>query len=169
MSHLRGRKHKEAVKQTANIGSTTVTNNELEEQLNLKLIVDAPVGKEDPKVEAAKERGKIHRKRCKKIRHRMSLKATEFEIGYKPVKVDSANIRTLNRNVNKIGNIVNQAPQNFSPAISSQLDRILNELNRMLLKGSKEDLLAFQSADGFGVLSKMFQLGQTLHCGISVK
>lgn len=166
MSHLRGRKHQDVAKQIAN--ASTLTTNELE-QFNLKQIVEAPADKEDPKDAAAKERGKAYKKRCKKIRQRMSAKGAEFESGYKPLIIDCANKRSLNRNVNTIGSITNQAIQGWSPATSSQLDRILNELNRLLSKGGNDDLLAFQIVGGFSGLAKLLSLGQDVHTPISIK
>lgn len=165
MSHLRGRLHQESVRQ---INSTPLQGKELEEY-NLRNIVDAPVGKEDPKDVAAKERGKTHRKRCKKIRQRMSVKGAEFETAYKKKDIDCANKRNYNRNINTICSITNQAPQGWSSSTSSQLDRILNELCRLLSKGGNDDLLVFQNVNGFGVLGKLFQLSQDQNSPIAVK
>lgn len=93
----------------------------------------------------------------------------EFESAYKPDVTDGSNKRSLNRSINTIGSITNQASQGLSPASSSQLDRILNELTRLLTKGNKNDFMVFQSVGGFAVLGKLLSLGQDANTAISVK
>lgn len=161
-----------------------MTNDQIE-LYNLSQIIDAPIDKEDPKKLAARDRGKAHKKRCKKIRQRMSMKGAEYETcQYKKTSstttitttynngrttIDCQNKRILNRNVNTISGISEQASQGLSPATLSQLDRNLNELCRMLSKNSEDDLRQFQLANGFAVLGKLLMIGQTEHNQISVK
>lgn len=165
MSHLRGRLHQETLK----LSHILPLSGEDLDKYNLKKIVDAPVGKEDPKDAAAKERGKAHRKRCKKIRQRMSAKGAEFEVNFKPSNIEYSNKRSLNRNVNTIGTIANQALQGWSGAMSSQLDRILNEMNRMFVKGVKDDFVAFQAVGGFSILGKLLMVGLDPNCPVNPK
>lgn len=71
MSHLRGRKHQEAVK-SQNPGKD-MTKEEIE-RYNIKIILNAPADKIDPKVALDRERVKSFKKKCKKIRSRMNIK-----------------------------------------------------------------------------------------------
>lgn len=231
-----------------------MTDNQLE-LYNLSQIIDAPVDKEDSTRLEAKERGKAHKKRCKKIRQRMTMKGAEYETVHQQeqqqfsnnngnnkktmaqmrknsntetattsngdnkidiksnvvtksigdnVKIgggdfnrsgikcsnntkrniinkngggDGQNKRILNRNVNTLSGITEQASQGLSPSTLSQLDRNLNELCRMLNKSSssssgsdeEDDLRQFRYANGFAVLGKLLLIGQSEHNQISVK
>lgn len=99
----------------------------------------------------------------------MSAKAVEFEVNYKAPMVDGSNKRMINRNVNTISSITNQAMQGWSTSTSMQLDRILNELSRLFAKGNKDDFVAFQVAGGFTIMGKLLLLAQDPNCPASVK
>lgn len=71
LSHLRGRKHQEAV-QHQHEGADP-SREELA-TYNIRHIVDAPADKIDPKIALDKERQKALKKRCKKIRLRMAAR-----------------------------------------------------------------------------------------------
>lgn len=97
------------------------------------------------------------------------LEGAEFESTYKPRLAECGNRRSLNRGVSMVGNIASQTTQSWSPTTSSQLDRVLNELTRLLSKGNDEDMLAFQAVGGFGGLAKLFALGNNKNSPISTK
>ena len=71
LSHLRGRKHQEAVQRQH---EGIEPSREDIASYNLKHIVDAPADKIDPKIALDKERQKALKKRCKKIRLRMAAR-----------------------------------------------------------------------------------------------
>jgi hypothetical protein len=76
LSHLRGRKHQEAVQHQ--LEGVDPSREDLA-SYNLRHIVDAPADKIDPKIALDKERQKALKKRCKKIRLRMAARyAKEF-------------------------------------------------------------------------------------------
>lgn len=99
----------------------------------------------------------------------MSSKGAEYEVSYKPSNADSANKRSINRNVNTISSITNQATQGWSASTGTQLDRILNEMSRLFVKGNKDDIAAFQIAGGFAILGKLLTLAQDSNCPASIK
>lgn len=103
------------------------------------------------------------------VMKRALFAGVEFESSYKPPITDGGNKRSLNRSINTLGSITNQANQGLSPSTSSQLDRILNELSRLLTKGCSTDILMFQSVGGFAVLGKLLALGLDGNQTISVK
>ena len=71
LSHLKGRKHKEAICEHSS--GMNPTREQLG-VLNLKHIVDAPSDQIDPHIQMDKERQKALRKRCRKLRQRMAAR-----------------------------------------------------------------------------------------------
>ncbi|PSN55927.1 hypothetical protein C0J52_00443 [Blattella germanica] len=78
LSHLRGRKHQEAVQRQH---EGIEPSREDLTSYNLKHIVDAPADKIDPKIALDKERQKALKKRCKKIRLRMAASPSSVVLG----------------------------------------------------------------------------------------
>ncbi|XP_044735504.1 S phase cyclin A-associated protein in the endoplasmic reticulum [Chrysoperla carnea] len=151
LSHLRGRSHQEAVR----LASGSLVGDQLE-QYELAHIVDAPVDENHPKLVAARERSKILRKRCKKIRQRMTSKGAIFESEYKAPSVNNQNKRPLAKSSQKFLSLINQG---WASTTYNQLDRILGETNRLLIKNVSNDLIAFQSSGWFSALAKLFLMG----------
>lgn len=167
MSHLRGRAHQEAALKAS---ADPLLTSEQVEAYNLRQIIDAPAGEEDPRERAARERGKAHKKRCKKIRQRMASKGAEFESNdASAAPPDCPGRRTLVRDVNLITSIAGQAAQGLSPSSYAQLDRSLNELARLLAKDAEADLVGFRAASGFNALAKLMSLGQAEHHPLASK
>jgi len=71
LSHLRGRKHQEAVRHQHE--GVDPSREDLA-SYNIRHIVDAPADKIDPKIALDKERQKALKKRCKKLRLRMAAR-----------------------------------------------------------------------------------------------
>lgn len=71
LSHLRGRKHQEAVRHQHE--GVDPSREDLA-SYNIQHIVDAPADKIDPKIALDKERQKALKKRCKKLRLRMAAR-----------------------------------------------------------------------------------------------
>lgn len=75
-SHLRGKRHMQAVKEK--LGSDQFVQRDLE-NVNLQHMSDVPADRPDPQLESEKERQKVLKRRLKKLRQRMSNRATTFE------------------------------------------------------------------------------------------
>lgn len=83
LSHLRGRKHQEGVKNQN--GGKDMTKEEIE-RYNLKIIVNAPADKINSKMVLDRERAKSFKKKCKKIRLRMNFKYIYLSFIYYTMK-----------------------------------------------------------------------------------
>ncbi|XP_064475100.1 S phase cyclin A-associated protein in the endoplasmic reticulum-like isoform X2 [Ornithodoros turicata] len=152
LSHLRGKKHHQAVRD--NHQGMAPSMEELE-SYNLKHIVDAPADKLDPDIMIDKERQKAQKKRCKKLRQKMSARGKLYEKAFaeKVRTTDSKSKFRLVKHVKEVNRcLANQGTGPWDPALISSLDRALGEMERTLERGTAEDRDAFRILGGFAAL-----------------
>ncbi|XP_068081995.1 S phase cyclin A-associated protein in the endoplasmic reticulum [Anabrus simplex] len=156
LSHLRGKKHQEAVQRLhgTNLSKEEVTS------YNIRHIVDAPADKIDPKIALDKERQKALKKRCKKIRLRMASRGQEYETKREALqKVDSPNKGRLQKNLKAVEKLhASQGKGQWPNNAVTGLERSLGEMNRILSKKNSPDQTAFQALNGFTILSNILGL-----------
>ncbi|XP_064608297.1 S phase cyclin A-associated protein in the endoplasmic reticulum-like isoform X2 [Liolophura sinensis] len=158
LSHLRGKKHRQVLEES-NLGQTP-SRQEIE-MFNLKNIVDAPDNSNHPKLVGEKERQKALKKRCKKLRQRMSSRGQEYEssLSGKQSPVESqhkAKLQKLVKDVNKYLQCPDTGPwpQNRVTA----LDRALGEIIRILDKKVQGDQITFCRLGGLTSLCRLLML-----------
>ncbi|GFR79611.1 S phase cyclin A-associated protein in the endoplasmic reticulum-like isoform X2 [Elysia marginata] len=155
LSHLRGKKHQQALKD--NNSGKEMTKEEIE-SFNLKHIVDAPANSNHPKIVTEKERQKSLKKRCKKLRNRMVMRGAEYENGAsnKQPSADSEHKAKLNKvikDINKYLQSQDTGPWQQNKVLA--LDRALGEIGRILEKKSLSDQTCFRVLGGFTSLSRV--------------
>ncbi|XP_038079057.1 S phase cyclin A-associated protein in the endoplasmic reticulum-like isoform X2 [Patiria miniata] len=159
LSHLRGKKHKEAVLDK-NQGKH-MTDEEIE-SYSLKLVVEASPDRADPQEMAEKERQKASRKRARKLRQRMSSKGKEYENNLlsKTQAHESqlrAKLQKLIKDLNKY--LQSQASSGpWEQSKVSAMDRALGELNRILAKKEQADQVTFRACGGLSTLGRILML-----------
>lgn len=155
LSHLRGKKHQEAIRE--NYDGEAPSAEELE-SYNLKHIVDASADQLDPSIALDRERQKAHRKRCKKLRHKMSARGRLYEKAFaeRPKAVESKNKMRLAKALKEIGRCLGGQGQGpWDGALVSGLDRALGELERALVVGGAADADALCHLGGFSSLMEL--------------
>ncbi|KAJ9591852.1 hypothetical protein L9F63_001669, partial [Diploptera punctata] len=157
LSHLRGRKHQEAVQHQH---EGIEPSREDLASYNLKHIVDAPADKIDPKIALDKERQKALKKRCKKIRLRMAVEGQEYESKRDPpTKIESpdkARIQKCLRDIDKQHST--QGKGQWPNTAITALERALGSISRILDKKNALDQKVFQALNGFSTLSNILNL-----------
>lgn len=158
LSHLRGKKHQQAL-QDNNSGSA-MSKREIE-AFNLKHIVDAPDNSNHPKIVTEKERQKSLKKRCKKLRLRMMSRGAEFEaaLSNKLQIADSehkAKLQKLVKDVNKYLQSQDTGPWPQNKV--SALDRALGEMSRILEKKNVADQNNFRVLGGLACVSRVLSV-----------
>lgn len=159
LSHLRGKKHQQAL-QDNNSGSA-MSKKEIE-TFNLKHIVDAPDNSTHPKIVTEKERQKSLRKRCKKLRLRMMSRGAEYESSLsnkQTVVADSehkAKLQKLVKDVTKYLQSQDSGP--WPQNRVSALDRAMGELSRILEKKISADQNNFRVLGGLTSMMRVLSV-----------
>ncbi|XP_022250735.1 uncharacterized protein LOC106466931 isoform X2 [Limulus polyphemus] len=155
LSHLLGKKHQQAIKEQYQ-GYDPST--EEVESYNLKHILDAPADKMDPELALDKERQKALKKRCKKLRQRMTSRGTEYEALWAETvgPMESENKTKIHKNLKEIAKCLSsQRSGPLESSLVSSLDRALGELQRIFSKSRTDDLEVFNGLQGISTLMKI--------------
>ncbi|XP_076350517.1 SCAPER domain-containing protein short spindle 3 isoform X1 [Tachypleus tridentatus] len=155
LSHLLGKKHQQAIKEQYQ-GYDPST--EEVESYNLKHIIDAPADKMDPQLALDKERQKALKKRCKKLRQRMTFRGTEYEDSWVETVglMESENKTKIHKNLKEIAKCLSsQSSGPLESSLVSSLDRALGELQRIFSRGRIDDLEVFNGLQGISTLMKI--------------
>ncbi|XP_066969549.1 calponin homology domain-containing protein DDB_G0272472 isoform X1 [Macrobrachium rosenbergii] len=157
LSHLRGPRHQEALRALHQAEHLSVEDSET---YNLKHIIDAPANIDDPQVTRDKERQKALKRRCKKIRTRMTTRGKEYNSTFKPTPVkESPNKSRINKALQQITKLVaNQGSGPWPVPDIAALDKPLLELLRILEKKERLDQLMFSALDGFGKIDSVLKV-----------
>lgn len=158
LSHLRGKKHKEVINDKHQ-GKDPSTE-ELE-SYNLKHIVDAPADKLDPNIALDKERQKALKKRCKKLRQRMTNRGLEHEASSanKSVTVSSVHKQKIQKIIKELNKLIgNQGKGPWDSTIISSLERCLGELERLFGKCTVNEKIIYYNLGGISTFMKLLSI-----------
>ncbi|KFM76797.1 S phase cyclin A-associated protein in the endoplasmic reticulum, partial [Stegodyphus mimosarum] len=161
LSHLRGKKHQETVKDQYQGHDPSTEELEL---YNLKHIVDASTDQLDPNIALDKERQKALKKRCKKLRQRMSIRGQEFESQLQNVENSvNSNVRTkMSKVISDVKKLAASYDKHSNDtSLFSALERCLTEIDIILQKMLYQDKAKLRVIGGisaiidiFGIISK---------------
>ncbi|XP_074649946.1 S phase cyclin A-associated protein in the endoplasmic reticulum-like isoform X2 [Tubulanus polymorphus] len=158
LSHLRGRQHQQSI-QDGNSGKD-LSKQDIE-SFNLKNITNAPLDRPDPKAVSDRERQKAQKKRCKKLRQRMTQRGQEYEksLDVKLQVPDSEHKAKIQKVLKDLCKYVQQQssgpwPQNRVSA----LDRALGEISRILEKKVAVDQNTFRICGGIPIVCNILSV-----------
>ncbi|KAK3584862.1 hypothetical protein CHS0354_027613 [Potamilus streckersoni] len=158
LSHLRGKKHQQALKD--NNSGKTMSKPEIE-NFNLKHIVDAPDNSTHPKIVMEKERLKSQKKRCKKLKQRMNARGLEYEntLSGKQTMADSehkAKMQKVVKDINKYLQSSDSGPWTQNKV--SALDKALGEISRILDRKGTADQNSYRVLGGLTCVTRVLQI-----------
>lgn len=155
LSHLRGKKHQEAIREKY---QEVAPSTEKLESYNLKHIVDASADQLDPSIALDRERQKAHRKRCKKLRHKMTSRGKLYEKTFaeKSKVMEPKSKFRLNKAVKEVSRCLSSQGQGpWDSALVSSLDRALGELERTLTLGGCPEGDTLRALGGLTCLTEL--------------
>uniref|UniRef100_A0A8C1YF14 S-phase cyclin A-associated protein in the ER n=1 Tax=Cyprinus carpio TaxID=7962 RepID=A0A8C1YF14_CYPCA len=161
-SHIKGKRHQQAVRDSSSIQGRELSDEEVEHLSQKKYIVDIVTDSSVPSDSAkeGEERQKA-RKKAKKLRARMNSRAKEYEtcMEAKTQTSDSPYKAKLQRLVKDL--VKQQQGQDSGQWASNKvsgLDRTLGEISRILEKQNNADQEAFQVGGGLSALEQILQV-----------
>ncbi|XP_070521596.1 S phase cyclin A-associated protein in the endoplasmic reticulum isoform X2 [Cardiocondyla obscurior] len=166
LSHLKGKMHLEAVKSAHD--NREPSRDELQ-RFNIAQIRDVPVNvinnNNANNSKAVKEKQKALKRRCRKIKQRMSLRGQEWEDKNKNetnqnLSVESANKTKFRRNLKELDRLFNNHSKSaWSNIALATLERCLGEIIRAFSKSCLLDQDIFRCLNGFDTLTNLLNLG----------
>ncbi|XP_078286221.1 S phase cyclin A-associated protein in the endoplasmic reticulum isoform X1 [Rhinoraja longicauda] len=160
-SHIKGRKHQQAVRENSSIQGREMSDEEVEHLSCKKYIMDVVTETcVHPEVSKDAEKQKI-RKKAKKLRARMNSRGKEYEssLEAKAQIPDSPFKAKLQRLVKDL--LKQQQGQDSGPWANnkvSSLDRTLGEIIRILEKQNSADQIGFQVGGGLTALEQILHV-----------
>ncbi|XP_065573461.1 S phase cyclin A-associated protein in the endoplasmic reticulum-like isoform X2 [Artemia franciscana] len=146
-SHIRGRNHHEAFK-----NSTDFCGEDID---YASCITEAPKEIEDQAEKASKEQKKVYAKRLKRIKNRM-LQRSGIRSDRSSLSENLKKSR-LNKLICSIDKAISrQTPGQWDLCATIQVERSADEITKIFTKEGESAQLAFHSLDGFDVLSRAF-------------
>ncbi|XP_034032394.1 S phase cyclin A-associated protein in the endoplasmic reticulum isoform X2 [Thalassophryne amazonica] len=161
-SHIKGKRHQQAVRNSSSIQGRELSDEEVE-HLSLKkyivdIVTDGSISSESIKDGEEKQKA---RKKAKKLRARMNSKAKEFEMSMeaKAQVPDSPYKAKLQRLVkDMLKQLQGQDNSQWANNKVFALDRTLGEISRILEKQNNADQVAFQVGGGLSALEQILQV-----------
>uniref|UniRef100_UPI00358E2B04 S phase cyclin A-associated protein in the endoplasmic reticulum isoform X1 n=2 Tax=Myxine glutinosa TaxID=7769 RepID=UPI00358E2B04 len=161
LSHIRGRKHQQAVREQGNVHGRELSDEEVEHLSLRKYVVDVLGEPAAPPnlIQKEEEKQKAKRK-AKKLRARMNSKAKEFEAAQVdknqgPESVYKAKLHRLVKDLNR--QLQSQESGSLLNSKVLTVDRTIGEISRILEKQVHADQLTFRLSGGLVALGQLLQ------------
>ncbi|XP_067210890.1 S phase cyclin A-associated protein in the endoplasmic reticulum-like [Linepithema humile] len=166
LSHLKGKPHLEAVRNAHD--NREPSRDELQ-RFNIAQIRDVPItvvnNNNANNNKVAKEKQKALKRRCRKIKQRMSLRGQEWEDKHKNesnqnLSTESANKAKFRCNLKELDKLYNNHSKSAWTTVAlTALERCLGEIVRAFSKSCPFDQDAFKSLNRFDTLTNLLNLG----------